>query len=284
VVKPRLKRVKKLLGGVKKKIILPKASWKALQRYRELIQVLVNRNLSVRYRGSVLGIYWSLLSPLIMTGVYTAIFGAAFASYYDDSLVNYVLAAFTGLVVINFFSASTSQALMSVVGNGALLNKMQLPMSIFPVSIITANVFQFGAGPLALLMVMAGITSRSPVNVVAVILPFIALVLICMGVGFLVSGLFVFFRDLPYFYELVTFALWISSPVFYPSEIVPENVKPFLALNPLTRIIDSLRQIVLSGDFPDLGLVAAAWLSGIILLTVGWLCFRWWKPQFMDLL
>ncbi|WP_017301392.1 ABC transporter permease [Nodosilinea nodulosa] len=269
---------------MKKKLVLPKTSWKAFQRYRELIQVLVNRNLSVRYRGSVLGIYWSLLSPLIMTGVYTAIFGAAFASYYDDSLVNYVLAAFTGLVVINFFSASTSQALMSVVGNGALLNKMQLPMSIFPVSIITANVFQFCAGPLALLMVMAGITSRSPVNVVAVILPFVALVLICMGVGFLVSGLFVFFRDLPYFYELITFALWISSPVFYPSEIVPDNVKPFLAFNPLTRIIESLRQIVLSGDFPDLGLVAAAWLSGIILLSVGWFCFRWWKPQFMDLL
>jgi ABC-2 type transport system permease protein/lipopolysaccharide transport system permease protein len=119
--------------------------------------------------------------------------------------------------------------------------------------------------------------------VVAVVLPFVALVLICMGVGFLVSGLFVFFRDLPYFYELVTFALWISSPVFYPSEIVPDNVKPFLAFNPLTRIIESLRQIVLSGDFPDLGLVAAAWLSGIILLTVGWFCFRWWKPQFMDL-
>lgn len=269
---------------MKKHFVLPKHSWKAVQRYRELVQVLVSRNLSVRYRGSILGIYWSLLSPLIMTGVYTAIFGAAFASYYNDSMVNYVLAAFTGLVVINFFSASTSQALISVVGNGALLNKMKLPMSIFPVSIITANIFQFCAGPLPLLMVVAGLTSRSVVNVVAVIFPFMALVMICLGVGYLVSGLFVFFRDLPYFYELVTFALWISSPVFYPSEIVPESVKPFLIFNPLTRIIESIRQIVLSGDSPDMSLVAAAWLSGIILLVAGWTCFRWWKPQFMDLL
>ncbi|MFM7370584.1 MAG: ABC transporter permease, partial [Sphaerospermopsis kisseleviana] len=99
-----------------------------VQRYWELLQVLVSRTLKVRYRGSFLGVYWSLLNPLIMTGLYTAIFGVTFASYYGNSIINYVLAAFTGLVVINFFSASTSQALVSVVNNGALLNKIQLPV------------------------------------------------------------------------------------------------------------------------------------------------------------
>ncbi|MFM6136233.1 MAG: ABC transporter permease, partial [Sphaerospermopsis kisseleviana] len=100
-------------------------TWVQVQRYWELLHVLVVRTLKVRYRGSILGVYWSLLNPLIMTGLYTAIFGATFASYYDNSILNYVLAAFTGLVVINFFSASTSQALASVVGNGALLNKIR---------------------------------------------------------------------------------------------------------------------------------------------------------------
>ena len=89
---------------------------KDLQHYLELLQVLVGRNLKVRYRGSFLGIYWSLLNPLIMTGLYTAIFGATFAKYYNDSIVNYVLAALTGLIVINFFSASTMQALTSQCG------------------------------------------------------------------------------------------------------------------------------------------------------------------------
>lgn len=74
-----------------------------LRWYWELFIVLIERNLKRRYRGSVLGVYWSLLNPLIMTGLYTAIFGAAFASYYDNSTLNYILAAFTGLVVINFF-------------------------------------------------------------------------------------------------------------------------------------------------------------------------------------
>jgi ABC-type polysaccharide/polyol phosphate export permease len=255
-----------------------------VQRYWELLQVLVERSLKVRYRGSFLGVYWSLLNPLIMTGLYTAIFGVTFASYYDNSIFNYVLAAFTGLIVINFFSASTSQALLSVVGNGPLLNKIHLPVSIFPVSMITANIFQFCVGALPLLALMTFINSRNFINVIALLLPFLSLVLVATGIGFFVSALYVFFRDLPYFYELIVFVLWISSPVFYPAAIVPPIVKPFLNLNPLSPIIESLRQITLSGTFPDLFLISGALLSGIIIFSLGWSCFHIWRHQFMDLL
>ena len=257
---------------------------KDLQHYLELLQVLVGRNLKVRYRGSFLGIYWSLLNPLIMTGLYTAIFGTTFAKYYDDSIVNYVLAALTGLIVINFFSASTSQALSSVVGNGALLNKIRLPVSVFPVSMITANVFQFLMGAYPLLAIVALIKSHNLLNVFAILLPFVALVLFCVGVGFFVSALYVFFRDLPYFYELITFMLWISSPVFYPAAIVPIPVKPFLSINPLSPIIESLRQITLSGNLPDVMMVATALLSGTIFAVLGWAYFHHSRSQFMDLL
>jgi ABC-type polysaccharide/polyol phosphate export permease len=255
-----------------------------VRRYWELLHVLVVRNLKVRYRGSFLGVYWSLLNPLIMTGLYTAIFGATFASYYNNSILNYVLAAFTGLVVINFFSASTSQALSSVVNNGALLNKIRLPVSIFPVSMIAANVFQFSITVFPLLALMTLFNSKSFVNVVALILPFVSLILVCAGIGFFVSALYVFFRDLPYFYELVVFVLWLSSPIFYPAAIVPPAVKPYLGLNPLSPIIESLRQITLSGQLPNLSLMLGALLSGIIILSLGWTCFHLWRSQFMDLL
>ncbi|HEY9906945.1 MAG TPA: ABC transporter permease [Thermosynechococcaceae cyanobacterium] len=254
------------------------------ERFWELLVVLVKRNLKVRYRGSLLGVYWSLLNPLIMTSLYTAVFGTTFAKYYNNSITNYVLAAFTGLVVINFFSAATSQALSSVVSSGSLLNKVRLPIAVFPLSMIAANVFQFAVGALPLLAIVTLITSHSLLNVVAILLPSLSLVLVCTGVGFLVSGLFVFFRDLPYFYELVVFVLWVTSPIFYPAAIVPDSVKPFLALNPLTPIIESIRQIVLSGAPPDMGLASGAILSGVILLALGWTCFRWWRSQFMDLL
>jgi lipopolysaccharide transport system permease protein len=228
-----------------KLLIEDNATWLKVRRYLELLQVLVTRNLKVRYRGSFLGIYWSLLNPLIMTGLYTAIFGATFASYYGNSILNYILAAFTGLVVINFFSASTSQALSSVVGNGALLNKIRLPVSIFPVSMIVSNVFQFTMGAFPLLAVITLINSKSLVNVLALLLPFLSLVLVCTGIGFLVSSLYVFFRDLPYFYELIVFMLGIGTPIFYPATIVPNAIKPFLEVNPLSPIIESIRQIAL---------------------------------------
>jgi ABC-type polysaccharide/polyol phosphate export permease len=96
--------------------------------------------------------------------------------------------------------------------------------------------------------------------------------------------LFVFFRDLPYFYELVVFVLWISSPVFYPASIVPPQVRPFLDLNPLFPIIESTRQIVLSGEPPEIGMLVRALLGGLIIFGLGWSCFRSWRSQFMDLL
>lgn len=265
-------------------LIKDNANWLQVQRYWELLLVLVMRNLKVRYRGSLLGVYWSLLNPLIMTGLYSAIFGTTFASYYGNSILNYVLAAFTGLVVINFFSASTSQALSSVVGNGPLLNKIRLPVSVFPVSMVAANIFQFAVGAFPLLVIITLINSKSIVNVLALLLPCMALILVCTGIGFLVSALYVFFRDLPYFYELVVFVLWISSPIFYPAAIVPPVVKQFLVLNPLSLIIESLRQITLSGNVPDVNLIVGALLSGIIILSLGWVCFQLWRHQFMDLL
>jgi ABC-type polysaccharide/polyol phosphate export permease len=260
------------------------SSLSEVRHYWELLQVLVARNLKVRYRGSFLGVYWSLLNPLLMTGVYTAIFGTAFASYYGNSILNYVLAVFTGLVVINFFSASTSQSLWSVVNNGALLNKIRLPVSVFPVSMIAANVFQFAVGVLPLLAVMTLINSKSLVNVVALLLPLLALALVCTGIAFLVSALFVFFRDLNYFYELVVFVLWFTSPIFYPAAIVPASVKSFLVLNPLLPIIESIRQISLSGAQPDMSFIGQSLLSGVIMLAIGWSCFHGWRHGFMDLL
>jgi ABC-type polysaccharide/polyol phosphate export permease len=255
-----------------------------IKRYWELLNILVIRNIKVRYRGSLLGIYWSLLSPLIMTGLYTAIFGATFAAYYGNSIINYILAAFTGLIVINFFSSSTSQALASIVSNGSLLNKISLPVSIFPVSMIAANVFQFVMGALPLLAIITFLNSHSIVNVIALLFPFIALILLCLGVSFIVSALYVFFRDLSYFYELVVFVLWMSSPVFYPAAIVSPNIKPLLKLNPISPIIESLRQISLSGALPDINLIISSLLSGIIILSIGWICFQLWRHQFMDLL
>jgi ABC-type polysaccharide/polyol phosphate export permease len=253
-------------------------------RYWELIQVLVTRNLKGRYRGSFLGVYWSLLNPLVMTGLYTAIFGTAFSQYYDNSIPKYVLAVFTGLIILNFFSTSTMQGLSSVVGNGGLLNKIRVPISIFPVSMVAANIFQFVVGALPLLVIVTLFTSGNILNVLALSFPLLGLIFLCMGVSFLVSALYVSFRDLPYFYELLVFALTIATPIFYPPEILPEKIRPLLLLNPLLPVIESIRQIALSGKLPDFTLIGNACIGGVVMLILGWSFFRWKQSQFMDLL
>ena len=261
----------------------PTIHFPRLHRYWELIEVLVDRNLKVRYRGSFLGVYWSLLSPLLMTGLYTAIFGTTFAQYYDNSIANYVLAAFTGLITINFFSASTSQALPSLVESGTLLNKIKLPFSIFPLSMVVSNIFQFVVGSLPLLIIVTIVKSGFSWKILTLIIPFVALILVCSGIALLVSTLYIFFRDLPYFYELVVFVLWVSSPIFYPAAIVPPQVKPFLALNPLSPVIEGFRQIALTPESPDLRVMGQGVLSGLVVLAIGWGVFRSFRHQFIDL-
>jgi ABC-type polysaccharide/polyol phosphate export permease len=122
------------------------------------------------------------------------------------------------------------------------------------------------------------------VNVLAIPLPLIALVLVSTGVGLILSSLYVFFRDLPFFYELVQFVLMMTSAIFYPARIVQENLRPLLKLNPLYPIVESLRQITTSNQLPDPSLIVQSWLSGLIILGIGFFIFNWLRPKFMDLL
>ena len=255
-----------------------------LQRYVELLQIVSARTLKTRYRGSVLGVYWSLSNPIIMTAVYAVIFGAAFRPYYGNSLVKYGLATFAGLAVLNFFSATSSQALSSVVVNGSLLNKVRLPMSVFPVSVVAANLFQFTVGTFPALCLITLFSTHRLVNVVALTVPSIALILVAVGFSLVTSALYVFFRDLPYMYELVIFVIWISSPIFYPASLVPDKVRPLLAFNPIIYIVESIRQLATTSAPPDVQLMLASLASGIVCCTFGVIAFVSLRKSFMDLL
>jgi ABC-type polysaccharide/polyol phosphate export permease len=254
------------------------------RRYLELMEIIASRTLQTRYRGSVLGVFWSLSNPIIMTAVYAIIFGTAFSSYYQGSVTRYVFATFVGLAVLSAFSATTSQSLTSIVVNGALLNKVRLPFSIFPVSNVAANFFQFFVGTFPLLCLITIVESRNPLNLLALFVPAIALILTSIGFSLLTSSLYVYFRDLEYLYEMVVFAVWITSPIFYPAALVPAKVQHFLFFNPIIYSVLSIRQIALSTEWPDPRLMGAALVSGAVWLLIGSVAFRFLKRDFMDLL
>ena len=249
----------------------------------DVVGVLFSRALKTRYRGSVLGILWSALNPLGMAAVYAAIFGRTFAAYYGGSTVAYGAAVYIGLTIVGFFVGGTTQALPSIVQNGGLLNKMRIPFAAFPLSMLGAYGFQQLVGSLPLIAMLSLVENHNPLHLIVLLVPLGALAMFSTGVGLFVSGANVFFRDVPHLYELVTFLLWITTPVFYPAAIVPPQLARILVFNPLFPIVESARRLVLTPALPDASMLGLAVLESAATLLLGVLAFRAMRPRFMDL-
>jgi lipopolysaccharide transport system permease protein len=250
----------------------------------DVIGVLLPRALKHRYRGSALGVLWSALNPLGMAAVYTAVFGKTFAPYFDGSYLRYSIAVYIGLTLAGFFIGGTTQASTSIVQNGALLNKLSIPFEAFPLAALLASAFQHVVASLPIIAVISLFVNRDPLHVLALLIPVAALAMLSTGVALLISATDVFFRDVPYLYELVTFLLWVTSPVFYPAAIVPERLARYLDLNPLFPILESARVLALTRTWPAPSLFWLALLDGAVALALGLFVFRRLQPKFMDLL
>ncbi len=253
-------------------------------RFWDVVTVLTKRAIKVRYRGSVLGVYWSLLNPALMSVVYTAIFGKTFTPYFDDSVLLYVLSVFLGLVTMNFFIGATQTALTSVVAQSALVNKVRVPLEALPISAVAAQSVQLCVGTVPLMVVLVFFLTRSPWHVLLIPIPILALIALALGVGFVVALLYVHFRDIANIYEVIAFLFWVATPVFYPLAIVPESVRSLLYLNPLLTILQSLRDVVLHEQLEAPQLLAADVAIGVVSCAVGWACFRLARRQLADLL
>jgi ABC-type polysaccharide/polyol phosphate export permease len=251
-------------------------------RLRDVVGVLFEQNVKLRYRGSALGVVWSALGPLGMAVVYAAIFGQTFARYYDGSIVLYGAAVYIGLALIGFFIAATSECAVVLVQNGQLLNKVRVPNEAFPLATVAAHAFQLLAGTGPLLVVLSLVMTHDPLRLVLLVVPFAALLMLTAGIGLLISGIGVFFRDAPHLYDLVTFLFWVTCPVFYPVAIVPHRLQHFLIFNPLYPILESTRSLVLTASLPPAWMLALALGEGALALAIGAALFRLMRSRFMD--
>jgi ABC-type polysaccharide/polyol phosphate export permease len=132
--------------------------------------------------------------------------------------------------------------------------------------------------------VISLLINHSLLHVLAMIVPLGGLAMLAVGVGLLVCGAQVYFRDVAYMYELATFLIWVTSPIFYPAGIVPAAVLRLLTFNPLFPILESVRTLVLTDAWPSAQLYALSFIDGALVLAVGVAAFRAMRPQFMDLL
>lgn len=260
----------------------PTAS-RSLRRSAELVRISAFRALKVRYRGTALGILWSFFNPVLLTAVYTAIFGTAFSKYYDGSVVRYILSAFVGLVIVTFFMNATTEALTAVVANGSLLNKIALPPVIFPLAAVASNLFQQGVTTFPIVFVISIVITHDPVRAALVPVVLFGVVLLTTGIALALATLFVFFRDLPHLWSIMGFILWITSPLFYPIEVVPAAIRPWYSLNPVGLAINALREVAINRGPLHLRPIALALAAGIVLALFGGWLFRVSRRDFMDL-
>lgn len=238
-------------------------------KYKDLLWELVARDLKTKYRRSVLGFVWSLLNPLLMMLVISAVFSTLFR--FD--IPNFPIYLLTGQIIFGFFSEATTIAMSSIINGGSLIKKVYIPKYIFPLSRTLSSFINLLFALLAIVIVM--FFTKTPVTPVIFLfpLPLIYIFIFSVGMSFIVSVLAVFFRDMIHLYGILLTVWMYFTPIFYPVKIIPENLQIILNNNPMYYYIECFRDIVLYGRFPSLQLHLICLAYGIGVLFVGTIVF-----------
>lgn len=261
---------------------------RGLWRHRGLIWRFTRREVEGRYRGSLLGIFWSFVHPLVLLAMYTFMAGVVFKARWPESRTNglgeFALLLFCGLVAFNVLSECATRAVSLVVAVPNFVKRVAFPLEVLPVSVLGSALFHAGLG-LGILLVIGPLT-RGSLPWTVLLLPAVALplVFLSLGLSWLLASLGVFLRDLGYVVPLALQVLFFATPIIYPAQSVPDPLRAFLSLNPLAFVVDGFRQVVFRGLPPD-GAGLAAWtLATALFMVAGYGWFMKTKKSFADVM
>lgn len=258
--------------------------WRDLWRYRELFQVLVWRDISVRYKQTVIGVAWALVRPFFTMIVFTIVFGKI-AHLPSDGNAPYPLMVFAGMLPWTFFSTALADASVSLVGNASLITKVYFPRLIIPAAAVMVACVDFLIS-FAILVAMMIWYQFVPGWHILLLPGFVAIAFFAsLGPGLWITALNVKYRDFRYVIPfIVQFGLYIS-PVGFSSQVIPEQWRLLYSLNPLVGIIDGFRWCLLGGasELYLPGFVTSLVVSGAF-LWLGLRQFRKMESSFADLI
>jgi ABC-2 type transport system permease protein len=240
-----------------------------LLRYRDLVRQLVRRDVLTRYKRSVIGIAWTMLSPLGMMLVLTVAFSGLFGA--TRAFAVYLL---SGLVAWNFFSQTTTAGMMGLVWGGALLQRIYVPRTVFAVSATGAGLVNLTLALVPLLAVM--LATGTPVTSAVAALPpaMLLLAAFALGVGLCLSTVAVYFPDVAEMYQIALLAWMYLTPIIYPEAIVPEAYRRWLfTFNPMYHLVKLFRLPLYDGTWPAPAQWGAAAVAALGALAVGWAVF-----------
>lgn len=259
----------------------------SLWRNRSLALQMARREIVGRYRGSFLGLMWSFVNPVLMLAVYTFVFSIVFearwGSHGGGDKFEFALVLFVGLIVFNLFSECLTRAPNLILGNANYVKKVIFPLEILPWVALGASLFHAAISTLVLLIFLAfvGKVGWTIILLPLVILPLLVFV---MGLSWLLASIGVFIRDIGQFIGMVTTILMFMSPIFYPASALPESVRGYLFLNPLTFIIEQAREVVIWGNLPDWGGLAVYLGLASLVAWAGLFWFQKTRKGFADVL
>lgn len=236
-------------------------------KYKGLFKQLVSRDIKLKYRRSILGYLWSILNPLLTMLILTIVF----SRFFKFSIDNFPVYLLCGNVIFGFFSAATNQSCSSIISNGSLIKKTYVPKEIFVFSKVTSCFVEYGFSLAALLLVMLITKTRFSVYNLLFVIPSVEVFVFSLGFGLFLAQANVFFRDTQYLYGVFLTALNYLTPLFYPIDILPNNVKYFVVnFNPLYTYVDMFRQCVYRGQpiTPYSIFIGASWSLGALLLGI----------------
>lgn len=249
------------------------------KKYGFLLQQLVIRDFKVKYKRSVLGVFWSLLYPVLTMAVMAVVFTNMFK--FSTPGVNYLVYLMSGLVIFNYFSEATNNGMSSVVANFSLINKVYMPKYIFPLSkcLFVGINFLLTLIPLYAIIIITG----TGVSVLHLLLPFviICLFLFTVGFSFILATISVFLRDMFYIYGVII-SLWTyMTPIMYDVAIIPSNLQLIFKFNPLYWFIKFARDIILFKAVPTLNVWIYCSVFAIGFFLLGIIVFKKNQDKFI---
>jgi lipopolysaccharide transport system permease protein len=256
--------------------------WRDLWDYRYLLQMLIVRDVSVRYKQTVVGIGWAIIQPLLNTAVLTMVF-AYFAKVPSEG-VAYPVFAFVALLPWSYFAQALSRCVTSLVGSASLVSRVYFPRLIIPISAVAAPLVDFAAAFVVLIGLM--LWFRVPVSWHVLALPFfLALAaLAALAVGLWLSALNVRYRDVEHAIPFLLQIAMYCSPVAYPTSLVPDRWSLIYRLNPMAGVIEGFRWSLLGQKGPEAGLLTIHLILIIVLLLGGLAYFRRTEAILADLI
>ncbi|WP_213939879.1 ABC transporter permease [Pseudomonas sp. dw_612] len=269
------------LYGLSKNLIL----------HRHLIFQMTKREVVGRYRGSVLGLLWSFLNPLMMLSVYTFVFSVVFKSRWgisppgtEESKTMFAIMLFAGLIVHAVFAEVINRSPSIVLSNVNYVKKVVFPLEILPIVTLGAALFH-GLVSLTVLILAYAIFQGVPhLTILLAPVVMLPLIVLTLGLAWILASLGVYLQDVGQTTGIITTIMLFLSPVFFPLHSLPEQYQTIILLNPLTFIIEQMREILVWGRMPDFLGLGVYLIVSIIVAAAGYAWFQKTRSGFADVL